>query len=375
MAMMSPCDFSSSMDEDSLQELYTWIDEIPLSRPKKNITRDFSDGVLVAEIVHNFLPKQVELHNYIPANSQNQKLVNWSTLNRKVFAKIGYTVPESVIKQVVTSKPGLIEIVLHNLRLKIDRYIARKKAQALRDQQQVYDEFSPDGPVTDHSAYMYPEGHMYTGPENNFGYPYNTAPPQDGRFVLQAQQAGHPVDGLGPVHSYPSAGPAHQQPSVQGSGSSAASNSPRGAGSLKRGKIEHRGGLNYAGVAGKPRQKGPVTRSQGPPPEMNGEMPNLRLVVEEKEQSLLASQETIQILQAKVRRLEHLLHLKDIRIEDLTKRLQQITQPPPRHLPPQQNAPAPPLSQADKLHSIQNMYQQQPLPPLQHPQYHSQMEQ
>ena len=32
------------MDEDSLQELYTWIDEIPLSRPKKNITRDFSDG-------------------------------------------------------------------------------------------------------------------------------------------------------------------------------------------------------------------------------------------------------------------------------------------------------------------------------------------
>ena len=44
MAMMSPSDFSSSMDEDSLQELYTWIDEIPLSRPKKNITRDFSDG-------------------------------------------------------------------------------------------------------------------------------------------------------------------------------------------------------------------------------------------------------------------------------------------------------------------------------------------
>lgn len=44
MATMSPCDFNSAMDEDSLQELYTWIDEIPLSRPKKNITRDFSDG-------------------------------------------------------------------------------------------------------------------------------------------------------------------------------------------------------------------------------------------------------------------------------------------------------------------------------------------
>lgn len=32
------------LDEDSLQELYTWIDEIPLSRPKRNISRDFSDG-------------------------------------------------------------------------------------------------------------------------------------------------------------------------------------------------------------------------------------------------------------------------------------------------------------------------------------------
>ena len=32
------------MDEEGLQLIYNWIDEIPLSRPKKNITRDFSDG-------------------------------------------------------------------------------------------------------------------------------------------------------------------------------------------------------------------------------------------------------------------------------------------------------------------------------------------
>ena len=40
------------------------MDEIPLSRPKKNITRDFADGVLMAEIVNNFIPKLVEIHNY-----------------------------------------------------------------------------------------------------------------------------------------------------------------------------------------------------------------------------------------------------------------------------------------------------------------------
>lgn len=32
------------LSEETLQDLYAWIDKIPLSRPKRNITRDFSDG-------------------------------------------------------------------------------------------------------------------------------------------------------------------------------------------------------------------------------------------------------------------------------------------------------------------------------------------
>jgi len=38
------------MDDSELQLLYSWIDEIPLSRPKRNITRDFSDGMMIAEV-------------------------------------------------------------------------------------------------------------------------------------------------------------------------------------------------------------------------------------------------------------------------------------------------------------------------------------
>ncbi|XP_042836775.1 sperm flagellar protein 1 isoform X2 [Panthera tigris] len=45
--------------------------------------------------------------------------------------------------------------------------------------------------------------------------------------------------------------------------------------------------------------------------------------IAEKEQELLASQETVQVLQMKVRRLEHLLQLKNVRIDDLSRRLQQ----------------------------------------------------
>ena len=58
-----------ALSEDELNQIYAWVDEIPLSRPKKNITRDFSDGVMVAEIIHNYYPKLVELHNYALAHS------------------------------------------------------------------------------------------------------------------------------------------------------------------------------------------------------------------------------------------------------------------------------------------------------------------
>ena len=50
------------------------VDSIPLSRAKKNISRDFSDGVMMAELIHHYNPKIVELHNYPPANSLNKKL-------------------------------------------------------------------------------------------------------------------------------------------------------------------------------------------------------------------------------------------------------------------------------------------------------------
>lgn len=32
------------LSDEALQDLYSWIDEIKLSRPKRNISRDFSDG-------------------------------------------------------------------------------------------------------------------------------------------------------------------------------------------------------------------------------------------------------------------------------------------------------------------------------------------
>ena len=43
------------LDEQILQDLYAWIDQIPLSRPKRRIERDFSDGGLSFVLDYFFL--------------------------------------------------------------------------------------------------------------------------------------------------------------------------------------------------------------------------------------------------------------------------------------------------------------------------------
>ncbi|ELK34525.1 Sperm flagellar protein 1 [Myotis davidii] len=212
---------AGSVDEEALHQLYLWIDNIPLSRPKRNLSRDFSDGVLVAEVIKFYFPKMVEMHNYVPANSLQQKLSNWGHLNRKVLNKLNFSVPEDVMHQIVQCTPGVVELVLIPLRQRLEERRRRRK---------------------------------------------------------------------------------------QGSGSL---QKPRGEGAQDtQGGGQLRGGRQ------------PVPRRPGYSQVLHGD-PSVILQIAEKEQELLASQETVQVLQMKVRRLEHLLQLKNVRIDDLSRRLQQ----------------------------------------------------
>jgi len=115
------------LDQSKLEMLYSWIDVVPLSRPKKSLTRDFSDGVLVAELVQHFLPKLVDMHNYSPANSSGQKLNNWGVLQRRVFAKLKFAIPEPVVRSVCNCKPGVVEVVLLQLKAKIEEEIIARR--------------------------------------------------------------------------------------------------------------------------------------------------------------------------------------------------------------------------------------------------------
>lgn len=99
-------------EQNQLMYIYEWVDKIQLSRSKRNIARDFSDAVLLAEIIKNYLPRLVELHNYPSVSSAQKKILNWNTLNTKVLKKIGIKMTKTEIQEIVDYKPLAIEKLL-----------------------------------------------------------------------------------------------------------------------------------------------------------------------------------------------------------------------------------------------------------------------
>ncbi|KAM4591699.1 sperm flagellar protein 1 [Odontesthes bonariensis] len=224
------------LTDEELQDLFAWIDKIPLSRPKRNISRDFSDGVMAAEVVKHFIPKLVDLHNYIPANSAQQKLSNWNLLNRKVFSKLDFHVPEESVRRIVLSTAGAIEPVLSTLREKIDKRLEHNTNNILN--MDYFDTRNREKPHT--------EVHQ-----------------TEARLLAQLAEM------------------KKDEKNVQ-----------------KNMKLQH--AVKFSS-------------------EMD---PTFRLILQEKDQAVMALQETVEILQMKVNKLEHLVHLKDMRIEDLTRHLE-----------------------------------------------------
>ena len=102
-------------EENDVMYIYEWVDSIQLSRPKKNIARDFCDCVLVAEIIKHYLPHLDNLNNYPSASSTMQKTTNWNTLNTKVLKKIGVKMTKQEINDIITCKPLAIEHLLQRI--------------------------------------------------------------------------------------------------------------------------------------------------------------------------------------------------------------------------------------------------------------------
>lgn len=120
---------SDEISESQLHAIQVWIDSIPLSRVKKNISRDFSDGVLLAEVIHAYIPSLVDLNNYRSTGSIEKKIINFEILNEKVLKKMRYKIPIETINNIVNCKPEAIEKVLNIIQFKIAEYRDNQQSQ------------------------------------------------------------------------------------------------------------------------------------------------------------------------------------------------------------------------------------------------------
>jgi len=115
--------------DEEMQRLYNWVDDVPLSRPKRNIGRDFSDGVLLAEVLHHYFPSRVEMHNYCAANSVEKKEYNFKTLNQKVLKRLGFQLHDDDVKDITRCTPGVVEKVLSLIRTHIEHKLKQDSAR------------------------------------------------------------------------------------------------------------------------------------------------------------------------------------------------------------------------------------------------------
>ncbi len=103
------------VNEDTIRGVYEWVDGFNLSKAKKNISRDFSDGCLVAEIIHQHFPHMIELHNYYNTTNLKTKKSNWELLKRKAFKKMNFFPSDALIDEVVECGYLAIETFLISL--------------------------------------------------------------------------------------------------------------------------------------------------------------------------------------------------------------------------------------------------------------------
>lgn len=109
----------SSLESSKFEALLKWVDSFELSRSKKKLNRDFSDGVLLAEILKMEFPSLVDLHNYNGCFAVQEKIRNWKTLNQKVLKKLQITLKPEEIEKIAKAESNCIEEVLFRIMNKI----------------------------------------------------------------------------------------------------------------------------------------------------------------------------------------------------------------------------------------------------------------
>jgi hypothetical protein len=104
------------LNEEEIREIYEWVDGFELSRIKRNFGRDFSDGVLIAEIMKEYYPQLVWIHCYSSVNSLQERKNNWALLNKKVFHHISFPLSQSEVNSIINIEEHAVEKFLFRLK-------------------------------------------------------------------------------------------------------------------------------------------------------------------------------------------------------------------------------------------------------------------
>lgn len=111
-----PKDKDSKLDINDYHELYQWVDTFKFNKTKKNLTRDFSDGVNFTEIIIKYTGNQViESHNVVHTLHKNQKRENWKVIQKKLHNKTIIQITNQQIEDIIDLKPYAIEGLLQTV--------------------------------------------------------------------------------------------------------------------------------------------------------------------------------------------------------------------------------------------------------------------
>ncbi|OBS75754.1 hypothetical protein A6R68_17794, partial [Neotoma lepida] len=91
-----------------------WLQELDLSFFPRNITRDFSNGYLVAEIFCIYYPWDLRITSFENGTSLKVKLDNWAQIE-KFLAKKKLKLPKELIHGTIHCKAGVPEILIQEV--------------------------------------------------------------------------------------------------------------------------------------------------------------------------------------------------------------------------------------------------------------------
>lgn len=124
------------LSNEEFKELKGWLQEQQVAY--KNLNRDFSDALPVANLLKGFFPKLIDLHNYPSRNNTQLKFNNWETLNYKVLTKLGLHQNKHMLDKLSKATPGAIEALLYDIMLMIRAQ--KSKGDKPDEQEQMWSE-------------------------------------------------------------------------------------------------------------------------------------------------------------------------------------------------------------------------------------------